>query len=267
MLKLSQIRAHFLGWSVAFLIIGVNSAQSATPDTAPTALKDTLEEIESAASRQDINAVIRYYSPDYMSNDGMNRSQLETGLANFWGSSSRLNYETELLSWESEGNDYIAETLTTITGMQQTAGRPMQIETKTRSRQRFQNNQIVSQDILSESTTLKSGINPPNVKVNLPDTVRIGQAFGFDAIVQEPLGNDLLLGAVSEQQVSNQFFSSPSSELDFDLLQAGGLFKTGRASLRPENRWLSAVLVRSDGMTIVTQRLQIVDTNQSSQRR
>jgi hypothetical protein len=255
----SKLSSQLLGYSVATLLsMGIVPAQAASPETAPDALTNTLEQIEQAATRQDVDQVIGFYSVDYRNADGLDRSAYGNALSELWSTSPSLVYEIELLAWDANDNGYVAETLTTISGVKQTGGRSMQVETKTRSRQYFQNNQIVDQEILSEQTTLSSGVNPPEVKVNLPETVMVGQSYNFDAIVQEPLGSDLLLGTVLEEPVSPTQFSS-MQDLDLELLQAGGLFKVGRAPLSTEDRWISAVLIRGDGITIVTQRLQVID--------
>jgi hypothetical protein len=91
----------------------------------------------------------------------------------------------------------------------------------------------------------------------LPEQVTIGRSYSFDAIVQEPLGDRLLLGAALEEPITPAGYINPAP-LDLELLSSGGLFKTGRAPLRPENRWVSAVVIRDDGTTAVTQRMRVV---------
>ncbi|NEO47624.1 MAG: nuclear transport factor 2 family protein, partial [Moorea sp. SIO4A3] len=100
--------------------------------------------------------------------------------------------------------------------------------------------------------------NPPNVTVKLPEQVRIGQRFNFDAIVTEPLGDDLLLGVAIEESVSPQRYTNPT-DIDLESLTAGGIFKVGRAPLLPEDRWISAILIRGDGMIMITRRLHVVE--------
>jgi hypothetical protein len=95
------------------------------------------------------------------------------------------------------------------------------------------------------------------VQVTLPDRVVIGRNYGFDAVVMEPLGDRLLLGAALEETIQASGYLN-AVPIDLELLSSGGLFKTGRAPLIPENRWVSAVLIRDDGMTAVTQRMQVV---------
>jgi hypothetical protein len=95
------------------------------------------------------------------------------------------------------------------------------------------------------------------VNFQLPEQVLIGQRFSLDAIVQEPLGNDVLLGAVLEEPINIQSYLE-SESIDLELLSAGGLFKLGTAPVIPEPRWISAVLIRGDGITMITQRLRVV---------
>jgi len=92
--------------------------------------------------------------------------------------------------------------------------------------------------------------------MNLPQQVRVGQQYSFDAIVQEPLGDDYLVGAAIEEPIQADKYFNPTP-VELELLPAGGLFKVGRAQI-PANRWISAVLVRGEGLTIVTQRLPVV---------
>jgi hypothetical protein len=75
--------------------------------------------------------------------------------------------------------------------------------------------------------------------------------------VAEPLGDRVLLGTALEEPVSPDGYLTPAT-LDLTLLPAGGLFKVGQAPATPESRWVSAIIIREDGITEVTQRLQVV---------
>jgi hypothetical protein len=141
----------------------------------------------------------------------------------------------------------------------------LKLESTLRSRQRIENQKIVQQEILGERTQQMSGANPPNIEVQLPEQVRPGQSFNFDVIVKEPLGDSLLLGAALEDTIKPELYAKPS-EFKLDLLPAGGIFKIGKAPTKPQDHWLSAVLVRKDGMTMVTQRLQVVNGSSTSRK-
>ncbi len=222
--------------------------------TAPPALKETLGQIDAAASKADVAGVMKHYGAAFSHSDGLDRKSLEAALSRLWQRYPNLQYRTELKAWRAEGNALVAETITYVTGSQQVGDRQYTLTSTLESRQRFENQRIVRQDILAEQSKVTSGSNPPTIRLVLPARVAPGQQFNFDAIVQEPLEDNLLLGAAVEEPIKPDGFLTPA-KVDLRPLNAGGIFKVGRAPQRGENRWLSAVIVRHDGITVMTQRL------------
>ena len=254
-----------LSWSVLFLVTvgltvaGAKIAQAESPETAPPQLKDMLTQIDTAANRRDVKGVMQFYGGNFKNSDGLNRGGMEKALTQLWQRYPQLNYRTELKEWKSEGNAIVAETLTYVTGTKPSNGQTFKLESTMRSRQRIENQKIVQQQILGERTQQMSGANPPIIEVQLPDQVRPGQQFSFDVIVKEPLGDNLLLGGALEDPIKPDLYTKPSA-FKLDLLSAGGIFKLGKAPMKAQDHWLSAVLVRKDGITMVTQRLQVVES-------
>lgn len=224
---------------------------------APAELTNLLTKMDTAASQGDIKGVMQFYSPNFTHGDGLTRQTLEKSLSALWQRHPQLRYSTKLQSWKSEGSAIVAETVTTITGSPSAKANNLALNATIKSRQRIQGGRIVQQEILSERTTLTSGNQPPQIDINLPQQVKVGQQYSFDAIVQEPLGDDFLLGTALEEAVQPSKFLNPTS-VDLELLTTGGLFKVGRAPATPGNKWVSAVILRGNGMTMVTQRLQVV---------
>lgn len=223
-------------------------------DNAPSELQMIVEQLEQAANAENLEQVQQLYGAEFVT-ENLSRPQFFESLEQFWQEYSRLNYQTKLMSWEQQGNQWIAETETVVTGMRQTGGRAVSLRSTLRSRQVIENGQFIRQDILSERTQLSMGENPPKVNVNLPDQVRSGEMFNFDVIVEEPLRGDLLLGGAFEEIVESDRYFQPS-DVKLELLNSGGLFKRGRFE-DDSDRWISAVLIRGDGITIVTQRLRV----------
>lgn len=246
-----------VGLSLAIVSGSVHRATAATPETAPAELKSAIAQLDAAANRRNIQEVLKFYSPNFTHSDGLNRQSLEQSLTQFWKQYPTLTYKTELQSWEPSQNGFQAVTVTRIVGTQTRDGQQVRLDATLRSRQQFQNRAIVRQDILSERNQITTGEKPPSVKVNLPEQVRTGQEFSFDAIVQEPLESDLLLGAVVQEPVNSAGYLKPATA-DLDILNSGGLFKVGKAPNTAGSQWVSAVLVRHGGMTMVTQRLNVV---------
>ena len=233
-------------------------AHAASPESAPAALTTSLGQIQAAASAGDIAAVMQNYSPSFTNEDGFTYETLQSALETLWETYDALTYRVELQSWEQAGSGYIAETVTYIEGTQNVEGQPTTLESVIRSQQTYEGGKIVSQKTLSERNKLTSGEMPPTVSVILPEQVAAGERYDFDAIVMEPLGNRYLLGAaVEEGATATDFFTGRPIELE--LLAAGGLFKIGEApdTAETDSRWVSALLVRDDGMTVVTRRLRV----------
>lgn len=252
----SSLSVLVLGLAVGW--VGQSAALGASPDTAPAELTDALSQIETASDLKDLDGVMAHYSDRFSSNDGWDRAKLADSLKQFWDQYITLDYSIELVNWESTENGYLAETITHIEGVRRDAGRRLELTADVRSQQRFENGEIVSQDTLSESSQLTSGDNPPELTVLLPDQVQPGKEFEFDAIVNEPLGDRALLGGALEEGVTADDFFEPRP-LALEILPAGGLFKLGEAPDQPDSRWISAVIVREDGMVVTTQRLQVAN--------
>ncbi|MGF1461554.1 MAG: nuclear transport factor 2 family protein [Leptolyngbyaceae cyanobacterium] len=256
MIPVVKIALPVTGWGVALSLMTAGSAGAATPATAPAELTTTLAAIEAAANAQDIDQLMAFYSEDFVGPDGFTREQYQTTLSAFWEQYSTLTYEVELNEWDTDGGALIADTVTTVEGTKLIAGRPVSLMAELRSRQRYENGQLVSQEIIAEQNRLISGERPPEITVQLPTVVTPGSEFNFDAIVEEPLGDRLLLGLAFEEGVTAEDFLTPRP-VDLEALSAGGLFKVGKAPQKPDQRWISAVLVREDGIVIDTRRLTV----------
>ncbi|MEL7141204.1 MAG: nuclear transport factor 2 family protein [Cyanobacteria bacterium J06631_9] len=243
--------------SIGSSVVGSGyQAQAASPDTAPAELTAAIDSIEAAASARDISAAMAGYSPAFTNEDGFTYETLEAALQTLWARYDELTYRVELQSWEPVEGGFTAETVTYISGTKILNGQPTQLESVIRSEQTFSNGQIISQRTLSERNQVTSGEQPPTVSVILAEQVSPGESYDFDAIVVEPLGNRYLLGAaIEEGTTATDFFTGRPVELE--LLSAGGLFKIGEAPASPDSRWVSALLVREDGLTVVTRRLQV----------
>lgn len=246
--------AMLAGLTLGLVVGWANHAAAQTP--APPELTTTIDQIDAAATEGNVEAVMRFYSPEFTNSDGLTYNTLETMLGELWQRYPNLSYETQLDSWEAQDNGFSAVTTTTITGTYPDEQRDLNFSATITSRQRFEDSKIVSQEILSERSELMAGEKPPTITFNLPEQVAPGQEFDFDAIVTEPLGNRLLLGAAIEEPIGVENYLNPAP-IELELLTSGGLFKVGRAPATPGDRWISAVIVRYDGLTAVTQRLRV----------
>ncbi|MBD2460760.1 nuclear transport factor 2 family protein [Oscillatoria sp. FACHB-1407] len=235
----------------------VAQAQTESSNAPPPEVATTVAQIDAAANQRNLDGVMQFFGRNFVHADGLTRSRYEDALQDLWERYPVLTYQTEINTWQQEGAAIVYETTTTITGTQVINGQDFALNSTMRSRQRLENGRIVRQETLSEQSRVTTGENPPTVDMQLPEQVMIGRSFNFDAIVQEPLGTRLLLGSAIEEPINtNQYFTA--APVDLELLSAGGLFKVGRAPALPDSRWISAVIIREDGITLETRRLRVV---------
>ncbi|MGL5944191.1 MAG: nuclear transport factor 2 family protein [Waterburya sp.] len=239
-----------------------NVVQAQSAANAPAELTEAIAGIETAANQKDINGVIEYYSPNFTNTDGLTPDSLTKALQQMWKNYPRLNYTTTIDSWSNQGDQLVAETTTIIKGVQKRQGRVIRLNSTIKSRQYFQQQKLVKQEILAEQSQLTSGENPPQVQVVAPETVTTGEKYNFDLIVEQPLGDKVLLGAVQEEKTSSNLYLNPTA-LELEPLPAGGIYKTATAPMLPDSNWLSAILVRGDGMTMITHRVNVIPSGKA----
>jgi hypothetical protein len=237
------------------LVIAPVMAQG-TKLNAPAAVQTLLSNIDTAASQRKLPDLARYYSPNFTTSDGLNKAAWQQSLEKFWQGYNNLKYTTTLDGWQAQGGGYTANTTTTITGVQQLGGRTFNLVATISSSQKIVGGQIVQQQILQERTQVSSGTKPPTIDLTLPTQLQTNAEYSLDAIVNEPLGEDVLLGAMLEQPVAAGH--TQASNYKFELLTAGGLFKVARAPGKSGDYWLSTMFIRPTGMTTLTQRVRVV---------
>ena len=121
-----------------------------------------------------------------------------------------MRYSTQLQSWKSEGNTIIAETVTNITSLPSGNANNYVLNATITSRQRITGAKIVNQDdFIRTHLNLPLVVKPPQVDFQLPQQVKVGQKYNFDAIVKEPLGDDFLLGTALEEPIQARQISQP----------------------------------------------------------
>ncbi|NET24073.1 MAG: nuclear transport factor 2 family protein [Okeania sp. SIO1I7] len=241
------------------IVLSSNLTLAEERDKTPDELTELLKKIDRAASRQDLDDVMDFYSNDFTNSDGLNRENLSEALSKFWQLYQSVKYRTEVKSWETDGDAIVAETVTYITGIQQMNNRNIKLKSTITSKQRYEDKKIVEQEILAERNQLTSGKNPPTINVNLPEEVEVGEKYNFDVIVAEPLGEQIMLGAAWEEPINENSYNLESANFKLELLPSGGIFKIGEATENYQDRWLSAVLMRKGGITISTHRLRVLD--------
>jgi ketosteroid isomerase-like protein len=246
--------------AIASTLVNSVSAAAVTPNSAPQGLVNAIALFDSAASKRDLAAVMKFFPEDFTHGDGLTKKKLQESLEVLWQRYKDIQYQTEIIKVEPKGDTYRVETKTQIKGVQGQGESKFQLIANINSVQVYQNKgetwQIVRQEILSEKSSLTSGAKPPTVELRLPEIIGIGRQFALDAIVTEPLGASLLLGGVVEEKVNPTNYIKEAT-IDLEALKSGGIFKIGQAPYSEGDRWISVVLVRENGISINSQRLRV----------
>jgi hypothetical protein len=265
-----------------------------TPQTNPQfqAVQERLLRIDAAANSKDIQALMTFYSQEFTNSDGLNRQTLQKSIAQLWQQYPSLTYRTELLEIiPSSGPGIEIETITYATAKTEIQGRLTDLSFMVKSRQRWEEDKLIQQTVLSEQNRVSFGDQPPTIQVRLPDSVRVGQKYTYEAIMQEPIApDDYILGDILEETISPATYLS-TAKVQFEVpsiaeilndriaepatsnppsatlrrfrlrkLRTGGFFKIAQAPKSADDQWLSVVLVRpSGGMTLISQRLQVTN--------
>jgi len=234
------------------------AAQSSKP--APAELENIVFALDKAASQQDIETVMKYYAPTFNHSDGLTRDRYKQTLSELWQRYKNITYRTEISKWEKQGDLITAETVTMVQGVRGAENDNFKLDAKLISTQTYKNIngqlQVVSQQVLAEQSSLSTGDAPPPVKLKVPELIGVGRQYVLDAIVTEPLGASLLLGAAIEEPVEAKNYLNENM-INLRPLSAGGLFKIGQAPFASGDRWISVVLVRESGITITSQRVRV----------
>ncbi len=254
-----------LAWLLPSSIAATPLAQvPAVSSSVPPVIATLVKNWDAAASRKDLDSTMKFYSPSFTHGDGLDFKTQQQALQTFWKDATSIQYQTQINSLKADPqNRYTLETTTTLSGVRKAADRDMKLTSTVRSRLVIADQKIVSQEVLSEQTRLTAGDKPPSVNISLPEQVNVGQPFSFDAVVKEPLGDDLLLGSALEETISLERYLQPAV-MTLEPLTSGGIFKTGQAPQQPTRKWISAVLIKNGGITIVSQRLNVVRPNGST---
>jgi len=229
----------------------------AQPTAIPREFADTLSAIDRAANQRQLDTLLAFYSDKFSHGDGLTKAQISEQLQALWQRYSQLQYSTRIAKLDIKGEQYIAETVTEITGKDTNQA---QLEAKVIARQTYQRNgtqfRLLRQEIISERSFLSSGATPPEVRLKIPELIGVGRQFTLDAIVTQPVGNGVLLGGIVDEPVNGQNFLK-TNPVRLQQLRAGGIFRVGQAPFTPGDRWVSVVLVRENGMTIASQRMRV----------
>lgn len=218
----------------------------------PPELEAALDTLIDAANARQLDTVMRQFAADFRHEDGLTLEDTRQAIRDLWDRHSELNYSAVIDRWdEAERTAVITTTLSGVTN----TGYSLEGEL-TVVNQYSDSWQIQNQVIQTEVLRLTTGNEPPNITLNLPPAVRLGTTYDIEAILEDPIGDRLVLGALIDRQVAPSAYREASTIFPLEPLRAGGIFRRAEAPFLPDSQWLGVMVVSNGGITIQEQRLR-----------
>jgi len=117
------------------------------------------------------------------------------------------------------------------------------------------NGKIDEATIKNLFTTIRNDDKKIDISFNIPDKVLTGSKYDIDIILNKPLEDVIIAGALKSHEV-NSFFEQ---ELLLEPLASGGIFKITRAPSKQGIQIWSGIIAHPEGMITFTKSVNIVD--------
>ena len=104
-------------------------------------------------------------------------------------------------------------------------------------------------------TTIRNDDKKIDISFKIPDKVLTGSKYDIDIILNKPLEEVIIAGAIKPHQV-NSFFEQ---EILLEPLASGGIFKMTRAPSKPGVQIWSGIIAHPEGMITFTKSIDIVE--------
>ena len=117
-------------------------------------------------------------------------------------------------------------------------------------------NGIIDEGIIKNLfTTIRNDNKKIDISFKIPDKVLTGSRYDIDIILNKPLEEVIIAGAIKPHQVNSLF----EQEILLEPLASGGIFKITRAPSKPGIQIWSGIIAHPEGMITFTKSIDIVD--------
>ena len=117
------------------------------------------------------------------------------------------------------------------------------------------NGKIDEGTIKSLFTTIRNDDKKIDISFKIPDKVLTGSKYDIDIILNKPLEEVIIAGAIKPHQLNSLFVQ----EILLEPLASGGIFKMTRAPSKPGIQIWSGIIAHPEGMITFTKSINIVD--------
>ena len=119
----------------------------------------------------------------------------------------------------------------------------------------IQNDKINNGNIKNLLTTIRNDQNKIDIIFRIPEKVLTGTKYDIDIILNEPLDDVIIAGGL----ISHQSESYLKQKINIEPLPSGGIFKTTRASSKPDQQIWSGIISHPKGIISFTKSVEIVE--------
>ncbi len=117
------------------------------------------------------------------------------------------------------------------------------------------NGRINNGSIKNLFTTIRNDDQKIDISFKIPDKVLTGSKYDIDIILNKPLEEMIVAGAIKPHQENSLF----EQEILLEPLSSGGIFKMTRAPSKPGIQIWSGIIAHPKGMITFTKSIDIVD--------
>ena len=104
-------------------------------------------------------------------------------------------------------------------------------------------------------TIIRNDDKKIDISFKIPDKVLTGSKYDIDIILNKPLEEVIIAGAIKPHQVNSLF----EQEILLETLSSGGIFKMTRAPSKPGIQIWSGIIAHPEGMITFTKSVDVVD--------
>jgi hypothetical protein len=118
-------------------------------------------------------------------------------------------------------------------------------------------NRFNSQEVIRETSLLRSGENNLKVSLLIPDAVLTGQRYDIDVVFDEPLDGAVVAGSL-KPVTAGELLRLRTPDLQLEALGGGGIFKSAQAPYQPGTQTWAVLLVHPKGIVAASKQVRVV---------
>ena len=118
-------------------------------------------------------------------------------------------------------------------------------------------NRFNRQEVIRESSLLRTGDDDLKVTLQIPDAVLTGQRYDLDVVFDDPLEGAVVAGSI-RPVTAGELLRLQTPDLPLEALGGGGLFKTVQAPYQPGTQTWAVLLVHPKGIVAGSKQVRVV---------